>query len=346
MKRSLVLIVAVLVGCTRGQTCTFPSGGGTAKIAAECLDGTLLGVDGDALIAYQLFNVPGPGTSAFRLDTRVGTRTTLTSDVYARPRPIVANGELYFLACDNTPTSATCRFQAVPTAGGPARTIVELSPEQAPGGLINGFAVDDASIYWIGSAVWSAPLAGGTGTQLADAHGDEKLVAVDATGLYAASTVCPGAFEKISLDGSTRTPIINESIGSVAARDGVVYWMEPTSPPENGGCSSGGGGSGGGCGGPEFGSLRSWSADAGVQTVQTSIDGFGALVLDRSLVWTVGAVGPHCQSPNLNGIVQLVDGAPMTLVTSGDEGLFGSLVTDGLNLYGITPASIWRVPFR
>jgi hypothetical protein len=358
MKRSFALSLVALTGCTHGgQTCTFPSGGGTAKIAATCLDGSLIGVDGDALIAYGSSSADSH-RAVFRLDTRLGTQTTLTNDVYVTTRPVVANGEIYFLACDD---ALTCAFEAIPTAGGPARTVVALTPEQtlSPNGVINGFVVDGASIYWSASAVWSAPLAGGTASRLADAHGvpdvypggvtsyDESLLAVDDTGLYAAySGFCPTTLEKIALDGSSRAIIVNDEIGDLVARDGVVYWMEPSAVPENGSCSTGGGGSGGGCGGPEYGSVRSWSVDAGLQIVQDHIDGHGFLVVDSSVAWTVGGVGPSCQSPNLNGIVQVVGGVPTTLAKAGDEGVFYSMVTDGARLYAMTRSSIWRVPLR
>jgi hypothetical protein len=360
MKRLLVLafplFVAVLAtsGCARSRACTFPEGDGTDRITADCLFDRfpLLGVDGDALLAVGGPDVARPnGAYAIqRLDTRRGTLTIVAQDVFdafGSSKPIVANGEVYYLACDSTITN--CSIQAIRSAGGAERTVVNLTSDQLP---IRGFVVDSSSVYWINSGVWSAPLAGGTATRLADAHSsgvgiyDEKLLSVDDTGLYAEySTTCPNVLEKIALDGSSRTMVANDALGAVFARDGIVYWMEPRSIPDNFECfQSGGGGSGGGCGGAgEYGSLRSWSADTGVQIVQDHIDGFGVIVGAPSIAWTVEDV---CQAPTVNAIVQLIDGAPTNIATSGNEGPFFTVVTDGTNLYANDWTSIWRVPLR
>ena len=335
--------------------CTFPSTAGTAKIEAKCVDGSLVGADGDALIT---FGQAGTGKlEVHRFDLKLGTDTTLTENVYVGSRPVVAKGEVYFLNCD---TVSPCEFQAVPTSGGPPRTVVQVTDDQLalPLPKINGFVVDASSIYWASNALWSAPLTGGTPTRLADLDGqptegggryyDESVLSIDETGLYAAYLLsCPTTLERIALDGSSRAMIENGVVGNVAARDGVVYWTVPVASPDNGCAQSGGGGSGGSCGVADGdGALQYWSADAGAQTVEAQIDGRGALVVDKSVAWTVGGVESGCVASSASSIMELVGGMPTTVATAANEGPFYSMVTDGTYLYAETRSYVWRVPFR
>jgi len=119
MKHSFVLIVVMVAGCTHAPTCILSDDGGPGRIPAACLDGTLLGVDGDGLLAVALAHPPSAGYQEVdRLDLRLGTRTTITGSVFSLSRPVVANGEVYFLACADNTNATGCAIRAVPSAGG------------------------------------------------------------------------------------------------------------------------------------------------------------------------------------------------------------------------------------
>jgi hypothetical protein len=264
-----------------------------------------------------------------RIDKATGHQTVVVPGgdmTLALDQGLVSGGQEVFFGA--VIANQSCGIFATSDSGDPPRFVVQTLAQPLEGTCPRSvLAVDDESIYWSKSGVWSAPRSGGSATRVdtgPTAPPDFESLAVNSAAVYGTATIQDGRgiVERFPLAGGQPTVLERQRApGGIVASVFQVYWGESTPTID--------------CG-DTAGTILAWNGVGQAQPVVGSDNGLSAIAAyGNRLLWGLagwGCLGVATPDGAIYGLSSTGHGTQ--LIEDGQAGLT-AIATDGFNIYWI-----------